>query len=170
MRTRVLLLLTMIATTLLMTLAPGATAVFVFRVEGEDRDLAAPICAFDGERMQGVPWTGASGGMALFYPNEDCYAVWTVSLSQSVSKILLGSISSGTAGDCGVWIVLVDGVHVGTTDPDCAPSDIVVLTVHRIGGGLIKIPAGPHAIVVLNDYTSGPTWANSYVDYLEFQA
>lgn len=147
--------------------SPPAAAVPFLRIEGEDRDLNAPKCSsdlFDGETMMTVPFDGASGGQALFYPSNLCHAHYLVFLSKS-SRLFLNVASGGGVGECMQWLVLLDGVFWGSTVEDCAPSELRYLEVRAT----LRIPPGLHAISVFSWYTDGPFYANSYVDFLEFE-
>lgn len=123
--------------------------------------------------MAAVPYDGASGGAALFYPQTDCFAAWDLFLVQS-AKLFIGSISGGGADECVQWIVLVDGAVAGFTREDCFPNDFQHLQVFVAGLSsntftqLLQIPPGLHVVTVVASYTDGPHYANTHVDYLEF--
>lgn len=162
------------AATLMLTTT--ATAAFQLRQEGENRTTdAGSLCNtfFDGERVQTVPFVGASDGLALFFPNTGCWAAYEV-FPPLATRLTLGVSGPGGVGECGQWILLIDGAIAGWTAQVCQLNAIQRLPVFLYGlkGGdgnsFLALPPGLHVITVVSSITAGPGYANMYLDYIDF--
>lgn len=130
-------------------------------VQAEDRDRDAGSCASDGEFMQVWEPAEEPGTQILFYPETGCWAEWAVALG-AASALSVRYFNAGPDDECAVVELHVDGVPVGATPEACGIRTFIERTIQG------TVPAGPHTVRLTSRITSGPGWANLFIDWLQF--
>ncbi len=161
----------------LFAVAPGASAAFHVRMEGENSTVNGAYCLGaipnDSERVQPVPLTGASNDKGLFFPNGLCHAAYEV-FTPVATRLTVASTGPGGAGECGAWFIVVDGAVAGWTTVSCTANTIESRPVYVYGlsdgegQSYLTVPPGLHTIAAVNEITAGPGWANMVLDYIDF--
>lgn len=161
-----------IAAVLSLSLAAAASPPGIV-IEGESRSRDAKQCAPDGESMRVVSDPGSSGGQALEFPHDGCWAEYARLLGDGATgyHVYVGSISPGGGGsgvtECVSWVLELDGAGIGSTASHCGSGGVSSRDELLLDGGIGCIPLGFHTIRVTMDVTQGPAYANAYVDYLK---
>lgn len=147
----------LLATVVAMVGLPAPAHAAASTVEGESGTPVYSNCPDDGP-MRPVPETGASGGLAMFFPGSECSEAFTTTNVAHVTAVrfLMGGMG-GTM--CGRFVI--SGGIEGATDNACAPYGTWVTAAATTSTG-----SGPFALTWEPDRLSNPDWINASLDYL----